>query len=137
MTETGRIREIRGNLAIVIPDIDASCSGCMNIECKAGSRSFSAENPHALPLEPGQVVEISAPGISLMGQVFMAFMPLALGFIAGFFLTRLLFPEAGEGAFAGTGVVFLFAAAFIVSRVRGKKQAEEVFSVTKIIANNK
>ena len=137
MTEKGRVREIKGNLVTVIPDIDASCSGCMNVECKAGGRSFQAENLLALPVSLGQTVEISAPGVSLTGQVLMAFMPLALGFAAGFFLARLFFPEAGEGVHACSGVVCLFASAFIVYRVRRKKQAEEVFSITRIIANNK
>ena len=132
MTETGRVREIKGTIVIVVPDMNAACFGCMNQECKT-SGFISAENPKALSLETGQSVEVSAPGISLLGQVMAALLLPAFGFAAGFFLAHRLFPGAGEGAAAGIGVIFLFAAAFVIYKIRKKYPAKMVYEVTRIL----
>ena len=132
MTEKGSILEINGKTVIVAPDLSDSCFGCMNQECKA--RGFiSAENPLALPLAAGQVVEMEAPGVSLIKQALTAFLPPVLSFTTAYILTRFLFPNAGEGAAGGIGVIFLFAAAFIVYKARKRIAAGEVFTVTRII----
>ena len=133
MTEKGIIREIKGNLIIVIPNMGAACFGCMNQECKDNGGLITAENPKALPLKEGQKVEVRAPGIYLMGQAMAALLPPAFGFAASFFLARRLFPEAGEGAVVGIGVTFIFATAFLVYRVRKKIPAGLAYTVTKII----
>ena len=132
MTETGKIRTIQGNIVTIVPDRSSACFGCMNHECKNGEGFLTAENPAALPLKQGQTVEVKAPGVPV-GQTLIVLLPPILGFIAGFFLARLLFPEAGEGAFAGMGVIFLFAAAFIVYKARRKKAAAGAYTVTRII----
>ena len=133
MTETGIIREIQGNLLIIGPDRGIACFGCLNMECKADGGFITAENPEAFPLETGQMVELSAPGISLLGQALASLLPPVLGFIAGYAIARLLFPGAGEGAFAGAGVILLFACAFIVFRVRAKFPAKRIYTVLRVL----
>ena len=132
VTETGRIREIRGSLVIVSPDRSASCFGCMNMECKTGGL-ITAENPLSLPLEAGLIVEVvSPPRIALLRQALAAFLPPILGFLAGFSLTSLFFPQAGERAAISAGFLLLFAAAVVVYLIRGKSKAAGNFTVTRI-----
>ena len=132
MTETGTVREIRGNTFIVVPDMGGACFGCMNQECGAPG-IITVENSKALPLNIGQIVEIKASSASLLRQALAALLPPAFGFAAGYVLAGLVFPQAGEGASAGLGAVFLFAAAFIVYKVRKLKPPERVFTVTRVI----
>ena len=133
VTETGKVREIKGNMVIVAPNMSAACFGCMNQECKAGGGLITAENSGALSLETGQMVEVSAPGVSLLAQALLSLLPPIMGFMTGYTLTRLLFPGAGEGAFAGAGVILLFAAAFIVYKARAKFPAKRVYRVTRLV----
>jgi positive regulator of sigma E activity len=132
MTETGKIREINGKTVYVKPDSLAACFGCMKEECR-GCGNITAENPLSLSLRAGQTVEVSAPAASVFRQALAALVPPALGFVGGFFVTRLLFPSASEGACAAVGVVFLFVAAFIVYAVRKRKPLDKVYTVTRII----
>ena len=63
MTETGKIREINGNLVVIdIEKINKSetCFGCLKTECKNCKISITAENTAALPLQAGQTVEVEA-----------------------------------------------------------------------------
>ena len=132
MTETGKIREINGKTVIIKPDSLAACFGCMKEEC-GSCGSISAENPLSLSLKAGQTVEVSAPAASVFRQALAALVPPALGFAGGFFLTSLFLPEAGEGARASVGVIFLFAAAFIIYAVRKRYPLSKVYTVTRII----
>jgi sigma-E factor negative regulatory protein RseC len=125
MTETGVIREVKGNTAIVAHDASSVCFGCMNHECRNAKLFFAADNPKALPLKIGQTVEVKASAVFAPGQALAAFAVPVLSFIAGYILTGFIFPKAGEGAHAGAGVIFLFTAAFIVYRVRKKRPAKE------------
>ena len=131
MTETGRIRETRGNLAIIVPEKSSACFGCMNLECRSGGGTITAENPKNLPISVSQIVEVETSGIA--GQALTAFLPPILGFMAGFVSIRLFFPETGEGAAAFTGIFLLFASAFAVYRVRKKFPAKNKFFITKIM----
>jgi positive regulator of sigma E activity len=135
MTETGRVREVRENLVVLLPDRSAACFGCMNAECKSGAGLITAENPAGLPLKTGQTVEVVTRGSSLLGQAAIALLPPIFGFLLGFNLTRLIFPfpTAPDGAAAGMGVIFLFAAAFVVYFVRKKHPAGRGYKVTRII----
>ena len=133
MIRRGPVAEIRGNLIIIKTDANAACFGCMNSECKKNGSSVCAENPKALSLSIGQMVEAEAGGKDLALEAFSALLPPILGFIAGFFLTRLSFPAAGEGEAAGAGVIMLFAAAFAFYRIRKKSPAKSRFMVTRII----
>jgi len=133
MTETGKVREVRENLVIVAPERSGECFGCMNQECKSGAGFITVENPAGLPLKTGQTVEIGLVGRSLLGQALTALLPPLFGFLLGFNFVRLLFPQAADGASAGMGVVFLFAAAFVVYFVRKKHPAGKGYKVTRII----
>jgi sigma-E factor negative regulatory protein RseC len=136
MTETGKVRELRENLVVVAPDRSAGCFGCMNQECKNRSGLITAENPEGLSLREGQTVEVGVAGASLLSQALIAFLPPILGFLLGFNLSRLVFPfpTAPDGASVGMGLLFLFAAAFIVYLVRKKRPAGSGYRVTRIIA---
>ena len=133
MTDRGRVREIQGNSITIAPEKGAACFGCMNQECKSGGGLIAAENPENLDIKTGQLVEAEAPGFNFIVQALTAFLPPILGFIAGYALTRLLLPRAGEGAAAAGGIVLLFAASFVVLWIRRKKPAPRVFKVTKIV----
>jgi positive regulator of sigma E activity len=91
-------------------------------------------SPKGLPLNTGQTVQVRASPLSLLGQASAALLPPAFGFGASFFLTPLLFPEAGEGAVIGLSLAFLFATAFVIYMIRKKFPAKRVYTVTKIIA---
>ena len=135
MTETGKVRELREKTVIVLPDRSAACFGCMNHECRSGAGLITAENPASLPLKTGQTVEVVTQGASLLGQALIALLPPILGFLLGFNLTRLAFPEAADGASAGIGVIFLFAAAFAVYFVRKKHPASKGYEVKRILGD--
>jgi len=132
MTETGKVREINGKTVIVKPDSLAACFGCMKEECGACG-IITAKNPLSLSLRAGQTVEVSAPAASIFHQALAALVPPAFGFSAGFFLTRLFLPEAGESACAAAGVILLFASAFIVYAVRKRKPLDKAYTVTRIL----
>jgi len=133
MTETGKVREVRENIVVVAPERSAACFGCMNHECRSGAGFITAENPASLPLKTGQTVEVVSRSKSLLSQALAALLPPILGFLLGFNLTRLVFPEAADGASAGMGVLFLFAAAFAVYFVRKKYPAGKGYEVKRIL----
>ena len=117
MIETGRIREIRGSTLIITRESPIACFSCMNAECKAKAITYTAENPAGLSLLPGQLVEPEAAA-SALRQGLAALLPPVLGFIAGYVLTGVLYPTAGEAARAAAGALALFAAAFACYVVR-------------------
>jgi hypothetical protein len=120
MAKTEKIFETNGTAANTGPDLNVACSGC--IKKKYGAcGGIAAENPLSITLEAGQTVKANAPGTSIFRQALAALLPPALGFTGGFFLTRFLIPEAGEAACAATGVIFLFASAFIVYSAKKRK----------------
>ena len=127
------VREINGNHVVIAPDKGAACFGCMNMECKSSGGKISAENRTALPLAPGQTVEVEIPGLSLFTQVLMAFLPPFFGFLAGFSFFRFFFPASGEAAAALAGAILLFASAFAVIKLREKKPPKKTYTVTRII----
>jgi positive regulator of sigma E activity len=134
MTETGKIREINGKTVVIKPDSLSACFGCMKEECRACG-SITAENPLSFSLRAGQTVEVSAPAVSVFRQALAALVPPALGFAGGFFLTRLFLPEAGEGAAAGMGVLFLFASACVVYTIKKRTPPNKAYIVTSILAD--
>jgi positive regulator of sigma E activity len=133
MTEKGLIREINGRRISLAPDMSAACFGCMNSECKK-TGFISAENPLKLPLAIGQTVEVEAQGISIFLQALVILLPPIISFITGYALINSFFPKAGEGAAIGAAFIFLFAAAFIVYRIRKSKPARWEYVVSRIIA---
>jgi sigma-E factor negative regulatory protein RseC len=135
MTETGKVHEVKENLVIVAPDKSAACFGCMNHECKSGSGFITAENPAGLSLKTGQTVEVAAHSASLLSQALIALLPPILGFLLGFNLSGVVFPfpTESDGASVGMGLLFFFAAAFVVYLVRKKHPASRGYKVTRII----
>ena len=132
VTERGKIREIKGTLVIVVPDRSAACFGCMNQECKTGGGFISAENPLGLSLSAGQTVEVNASGRSIVGQALTALLPPALGFIAGFALTRLLF-GSGEAIAAFAGLFLLLVAVVVTYKIRKRKPAGYLYTIARIL----
>ena len=136
MTETGIIREIKGNHVVIaidtLKDSDA-CFGCMKAECKERGCLITAGNTEELLLRTGQKVEFQSKNVSLLRQSLMAFLLPLASFIAGYTLIRILFPGAGEGARAGMGAVFLLTTAFIVYKTKKRSPPEDVFTVTRVI----
>jgi sigma-E factor negative regulatory protein RseC len=85
----------------------------MNLECKT-RQGRTAANPLGLPLNPGQTEETEIPPRVLAVQAVSALLPPVLGFIAGFFITALVFPGSGDPARSAGGalLMLLFALAF-------------------------
>ena len=132
MTEKGRIREINGDLVVVVPERSAACFGCMNQECKSGGGFISAENKLNLPLHEGQTVEVCAAGRSIAGQAMTALLPPTLGLIIGFIIARLLF-GTGEAAAAFAGLALFLGTAIIIHMVRKRKPAGFLYTITRIL----
>jgi sigma-E factor negative regulatory protein RseC len=119
MTETGKIRKIRGATVYIARESDAACMACADQACKAKSFSYDAENTPGLPLKPGQLVETKTVN-STLRQSLAALLPPPLGFVAGYAATALAFPGSGDPPRAAGGVLlfFAFAAVFYLFRRR-------------------
>jgi sigma-E factor negative regulatory protein RseC len=120
MTETGKIREIRGTTLTIARESDAACMACADKACKARSYSYNAENTAGLSLRPGQLVETETAA-SPLKQGLGALLPPALGFIAGYAATGAAFPAAGEPQRAAAGALLLFAVAGALYLIRRRR----------------
>ncbi|GHV76154.1 hypothetical protein AGMMS49942_09750 [Spirochaetia bacterium] len=132
MTETGRIREIRGNTLTITRENSIACFGCMNAECKVKELSYNAENSAGLDLQPGQLVETEAVA-SAIKQGLAVLLPPILGFIAGYVLTGVLFPSARDPSRAAAGVLLLFAAAFALYFIRRRFPPKTIRRVIRVV----
>jgi positive regulator of sigma E activity len=94
----------------------------------------AAENRDALPLKPGQLVETGQAPRGLLLQGLGAFLPLVLGFIAGYAVVHALFPAAGEGARAAGGALCLFAGGTLAFLFRRRYPAKEITRIKRVIA---
>jgi positive regulator of sigma E activity len=111
------------------------CFGCMAQDekrCRHRGTTFAAKNSLGLPLSVGQTVEIETPKTELLGQTLQAALPLPAGFLAGFFLLGILFPQAGEPPRVLAGVFALFLAGGITYRVRKRFPADVLPRVVRI-----
>jgi len=133
MSETGKIREIRGSLAVVDVDKGPACISCTNVECKTKGRAITAENVLALPLKKGQKVQIGVSGAGLFRQSFSALLPPILGFMGGYLFTRIVFPAAGEKTAAFVGALLLFAVSVVFYRIKKRTSAAGGYVVIRII----
>jgi sigma-E factor negative regulatory protein RseC len=97
-------------MAVIEPERPAGCFGCMNQECAEGFAPITAENSNGLDLAPGRLVETGSGPRVLLRQGAAALFPPLLGFIAGFFLAGVLFPQSGEALRAACGALLLFVA---------------------------
>jgi hypothetical protein len=104
----------------------------MNQECKAtGGISYTAANPRRLPLTVGQTVETESP--APLNQTLGTLLPPALGFIAGYVLTGLCFPNAGDPAKAAAGVLLMFLAGAIRFLIRKRLGPGGLPELTRVI----
>ncbi|MDR1277577.1 MAG: SoxR reducing system RseC family protein [Treponema sp.] len=128
----GRVHAVSDREVLIAPMENSACFGCMK-KCRAGRFLAAAANPEKLPLSPGQVVETvnSPPGLLLQGLA--VFLPLAAGFLAGFFLIRGIFPAAGEGARAAAGALGLFLGGILTILSRRRYPVRETNRITRII----
>jgi sigma-E factor negative regulatory protein RseC len=134
MTETGKIKEIRGATVTIARESDIACIGCMDKDCKAKSFSYSAENTPDLPLRPGQLVETKTIA-STFKQSLAALLPPPLGFIAGYAATALVFPGSGEPPRAAGGVLLFFAFAVVFYLIRRRYPPRIAREVVRVIAS--
>jgi sigma-E factor negative regulatory protein RseC len=132
MTETGKIKEIRGSSLLIDRESDINCFGCMDKECKARAFSYSAENTAGLPLKPGQVVETETTA-SPLKQGLGALLPPMLGFVAGYAATGLAIPAAGEPLRAAVGALLLFAVAGALYAVRRRHPPRIIRRVVRVV----
>jgi sigma-E factor negative regulatory protein RseC len=107
---TGKVRSVSGKMVVIDPERPAGCFGCMYQECKSLA-PVTAENRDGLDLFPGLLVETFSSPQALFRQGAAALIPPLLGFIAGFFLAGIIFPQSADGLRAACGVFLLFAAA--------------------------
>ena len=139
MRETGTVLSVTGVLAAVRrekrdeTDSPEACFGCMNTGCKAGQGRILAANPLKLPLEPGQVVEVETLPSPAIIQAVSALLPPLLGFIAGFFLTALIFPGSGDPARSAGGAVLMFLTAAGLYAYRRKTPVTNTPRIVKIL----
>jgi sigma-E factor negative regulatory protein RseC len=133
MTEQGRIREITGNTLTLARESTISCFGCMDQKCKEKQQLYQVKKPAALDLKPGQLVETEL-NASPVKQGVTVLLPPILGFIAGFFLTGVLFPATGDPPRAAAGVLFLFAAAFVCYFIRRHFPPKTIRRVVRVIS---
>jgi sigma-E factor negative regulatory protein RseC len=132
VTETGKIREVRGTTLTIDRENDAACFGCPDRDCKARAFSYNAENTAGLSLSPGQLVETETAA-SPLKQGLGALLPPALGFIAGYAAAGLAFPAAGEPLRAAAGVLLLFAVAAALYLIRRRNPPKIIRRVVRVV----
>jgi positive regulator of sigma E activity len=129
----GRVHAVSGREVLIAPAEQAACFGCLK-SCQNGRVLVSAANPGRLPLRPGQVVETENSPPGLLSQSLAAILPLAAGFLAGFFLMAGLFPAAGEGPRAAAAALGLFLGGGLAFAVRRRHPPRETNRITRILA---
>jgi sigma-E factor negative regulatory protein RseC len=117
--ETGIVTEVSADTVVIALKESGACFGCANQDCRSNRRVLTVENPRRIPLKPGQEVRAEISASSSLKQALGALLPPALGFIAGYIGTGLLFPAArGEPAQAAGGAALLFLTALAVYFIR-------------------
>lgn len=119
MIETGMVTEVSADTVVIALRETGACFGCTNRECRSNRRLLTVANPRRIPLKAGQEVQAEISAASGLMQALAVLLPPALGFIAGYIGTGLLFPPArGESAQAAGGVAGLFLTALAVYFIR-------------------
>jgi hypothetical protein len=114
---TARVVSVSGRRVTLVPAGDL-CFGCVKGNCGKRPAPLIIECRGGPVPVPGQLVETGLSPGALIGETLYSVLIPAAGFIAGFFLARLLFPHAGEGARAAAGVLFLFPGGLILYLIR-------------------
>jgi len=133
---TVRVTAIEGNRISIQQDCfgtqrsgEDPCFGCLKTECKTPSRIITLENTENLCLREGDPVKIEAKPALVFFQTLSALGPPVLGFLAGFFLPGLLFPDSNDPARAAAGVLLMFTAAFGFYQLRRRVPAKNPFRI--------
>lgn len=126
----GTVLAVSGDTVTLSPGKLTGCFGCMRQECKNRQHIVTAVNPLALPLAVGQTVEVHTPKPDAVRQTLTALVPLPAGFLAGFLLAGVFFPQSGEALRVGAGVGGLFAAGGGMYFLRKRFPAETLPQVT-------
>ncbi|MDR2518445.1 MAG: SoxR reducing system RseC family protein [Spirochaetaceae bacterium] len=108
------------------------CFGCMGQGRARKKPSFTAANPRALHLAPGQIAEVETPRSSVIIQSLGALLPPAAGFLGGFAGARLAAPQGGDPLYAALGAAGLFAAAALTYWVRRRFPGAITSRVTQV-----
>jgi sigma-E factor negative regulatory protein RseC len=132
MIETGRVKEIQGSSLLIDRESDINCFGCLDKECKARAYSYSAENAAGLDLRPGLLVETETAA-SPIRQGLGALLPPLLGFVAGYVVTGLAIPAAGEPLRAAAGALLLFAVAGALYLFRRRHPPRIIRRVVRVV----
>jgi LPXTG-motif cell wall-anchored protein len=98
---------------------DENCFGCMNTACAKHVRKVSPETNSSA--ECNSAPENSSPA-ALAKEGLITTLPLALGFIAGFFITKLIFPQTGDAAWAAGGAAGIFLSGLAALLIRKHKR---------------
>jgi positive regulator of sigma E activity len=126
----GRVQAVSGKTVIVCPEETASCFGCMNQECRTRERFYTAENPRALPLVPGQQVETGNSRRALLFQAFAVILLPVLGFIAGFLAGAASGSEASSVRGGLTGLLLTALAVYLFRHRFPPKTIPEVLRIS-------
>ena len=124
MSEICQISDVHGDKIIIQQKSmqktmnEDSCFGCMKTECRLHKGFIVTENPDNISLKKGESVEIQTNLVVVLIQAVVALGLPVLGFIAGFFLTSLIFPDSKDPARAAAGVLLMFVAAFGLYQLR-------------------
>jgi sigma-E factor negative regulatory protein RseC len=134
---TGRVQAVSGKTVIIGAEETAACFGCRNQECRAREQFYTAENPRALPLVPGQLVEAGNSRRTLLFQALTVLLPPVPGFAAGFALAGAL--TENEALSAQGGLIGLLLTAFAIYLFRRRfpsKTLPEVFRIREEAGTN-
>lgn len=105
MLEMGRILKIEGKTVTVQGGELGGCFGCMNEECKANGKQYTAENRKELALSIGDLVEVNVDAGATASNAALVLLPPLVMFAAAFILAGFLLPSASEALHASVGVV--------------------------------
>ncbi len=133
MTEEGIVREIRNDVTVIGCARSGGCKNCSSTFCSAAEESrYEAINPHRLPVEPGDVVQIEiSPGRTIAASFSVLIFPLIL-FIAAFAAVSVLAPQTGEAVrtlFGIAGLAVGFAVTYLMSRRRARTHMPVISAV--------
>jgi sigma-E factor negative regulatory protein RseC len=112
------VTEVSADTVVIALKETGACFGCTNQECRSNRRVLTVANPRRIPLKAGQEVQAEISASSSLMQALAVLLPPALGFIAGYIGTGLLFSPARESAQAAGGAAGLFLTALAVYFIR-------------------
>jgi sigma-E factor negative regulatory protein RseC len=129
----GRVLSISGDRITVKRGVADCCSGCKTRNCGGDTGLFIAENRTGLPLRPGLLVETEFRPGSAIAEGAALLLPPGLGFIAGFLVSGLIFPDLADAPRAFLGLIVLFGTAFVLFLVRRRFPSRTLPRIARIL----